>query len=189
MKPKYKFQLPATGPLSAPLVRSYIRNQIITIRKHYRRIYFKCNINSSDGVLCFPIVYTLIKRSGSDIKTYIVLSFIIEGTGAGKHALALKRLDDYFRGVIPVSVMKVIIQYLRKIQYIKQYYYNPYNPSGPAKHIVLTGKGIDYYKLFLKMLTYYFLDQAETSDMPQTYAPRNLKRLPRINHNTVLQNN
>lgn len=52
----YKFQLPATGPLATPLLHRYIRKQIISIIRHNKDVYLRCNNITYDGVLCFSAV-------------------------------------------------------------------------------------------------------------------------------------
>ena len=184
----YKFQLPATGPLSTPLLRSYIRTQVLSIRKHYKKVYLSCVSASLDGVLSFSVVYNLIKQSGGHINTFAVFSYIVQATNTGKNATPCNKLYLMFDGVLTELTIKIIILYLKRIKYIKQHGCNPSNPSGPVKHFTLLPAGKQYYKAFSLALENHFLKLEEPDTMPQVRTGRTTNRLPRLNHTTKLQN-
>ena len=184
----FKFQFPATGPLSTPLVRSYLRRKIIDIRHHYKKVYLRCVSASLDGVLSFSVVCSLIKQSGAHINTFTVFSYIVQATNTGKNATPCNKLYSMFAGVLSGHTIKIIILYLKRIKYIKQHGCNPFNPSGPVKHFTLLPAGKEYYKGFSLTLENYFLKMEESDTMPQVRTGRSTNRLPRLNHTTRLQN-
>lgn len=165
----YTLQLPSTGPLASPLLRSYIRKQILSIRRHYKDTYFKCNNTFMDGPLSWYAIYSLVIRSAIDLKLFTVFFCIISVTDMGETAMPLEKFFTTFRGVFSKYYLTKCRRKLENIGYIKTYNYNPFDPSGPCKHLALTGKGVQFYKSFVLALRNYILsplDEQEDPDYP-----------------------
>ncbi len=83
--------------------------------------------------------------------------------------MPLEKLYTTFRGIFPRSFITKCRRKLENIDFIKIYAYNPANPSGPCKHIILTGKAIQFYKSFTMELRNYVLDAVEDSNYPDVH--------------------
>ncbi len=168
LKP-FPFYLPTSGLLSHPSIRSYLRKCILSIRLHYKRTYYKCTIISSDAFQSWHAVYSLVERSGITLKLFTVLSLIFCCTDNGKIAMPLKKLFTSFKGIFSKWYINQCRIKLEKAGFIQVYAYNPRNPSGPEKHIVLTGKAVQFYKSFTMELRNYVLDAVEDSNYPDVH--------------------
>lgn len=165
LKP-FPFHLPYTGPLSSPFVRSYLRKQILSIRRNYKRTYLSCNMIMRDGFLSWYAVHSVVLRSGINLRLFSVLSLIVCCTEQGKVPIALDAIYKYFAGVYKKWVLTKIIKRLEKINFIKIYRYNPRNPSGPCKHLVLLPAAVRFYKSFVDVLRSHVLSAVEDPDYP-----------------------
>jgi len=62
----------------------------------------------------------------------------------GKDAMSLAKLLTIFKGIFHPYYLTKCRRKLEKIDFIKIYNYNPFDPAGPCKHITLTGKGFQF---------------------------------------------
>lgn len=169
----YKFHLPTTGPLSHPHIRSYLRKQILSIRSHYKRTYFKCSLIMDEGFHSWYAVYSLVVRSAIDLRLFTVFSLIVCVTDNGKSSIPLEKLFSTFRGIFPKYFITKCWKRLEKIGFIKIYAYNPFDPSPPpCKHITLTGPGVYFYESFVAALRSYILSPMEDLEDPDYPAVR-----------------
>ncbi len=173
----FPFHLPDSGPLSSPLIRSYLRKQILSIRRHYKRTYYNCNMIFRDGFLSWYAVYSLVRRSGINLRLFTVFSLIVCATDTGKVAVPLDVIYRQFIGIFQRSFLHKALKKLEKINFIKIYRYNPLDPSGPCKYITLTYPGIQFYESFVDALRAYILAPQDNSDDPD-YPPVRLPTVP-----------
>ncbi|MBA7518357.1 hypothetical protein ES705_10427 [subsurface metagenome] len=89
----------------------------------------------------------------------------------GKGAMPLSKFYTTFSGIFSQYFITKCRRKLEKINFIKIYNYNPFDPAGSEKHIVLTGPGIRFYKSFIDALRPYILSPMEDPNYPSVRLP------------------